>query len=153
MRSKVGSRKVRLSRIYALAFRRLRELRGWSQTELGDRMGTTKATVSKIETGKQGLTVDVLEQLLDAVEVDLTMFHRLCQAIRFELETLALDGSRRSARTSSRRASARRPVLPLLRQSLGPLPGSELQLRLDVSLQRCPEPEEDTIDLKPLSAG
>lgn len=54
-----------------LRVRELREARGWSQSELADRAGVRRATVSDIETEKtRGVDFDVLERLASALGVD-----------------------------------------------------------------------------------
>ena len=126
---------VRLRKIYAEALRRLRTLKGWSQTELGDQIGLTKAAVSKIETCKQSLTSKLIEDFLGCVGVELHVFHRLCEAIELELEVVSAEG--RSRRTRQQHRPSPKMTLPLLRQSLGPVPGSDLRLNVEVSVERC----------------
>ena len=47
----------------------LRERHGWSQEELGWRVGSSSANISRIETGKHGPGPDVLEALAKAFEL------------------------------------------------------------------------------------
>lgn len=47
----------------------LRERRGWSQEELGWRVETSAANVSRIETGKHGPGPDLLQSLAKAFEL------------------------------------------------------------------------------------
>ncbi|PIV88452.1 MAG: hypothetical protein COW48_05985 [Hydrogenophilales bacterium CG17_big_fil_post_rev_8_21_14_2_50_63_12] len=47
----------------------LREQRGWSQEELGWRVSSSSANISRIETGKHGPGPDVLEALAKAFEL------------------------------------------------------------------------------------
>jgi len=51
-------------------FRQWREHRGLTQEQLAERLETTKANVSRVETGKQGYTQDYLEALADALQTD-----------------------------------------------------------------------------------
>ena len=46
-----------------LLVREAREARGWSQGELGERLGVSGAQVSRIESGVRGTSVDVLARL------------------------------------------------------------------------------------------
>ena len=60
---------MKLSPIY-IRLRETRDARGWTQAELSERAGVTRATVSRIETGKvSALDLGVLEKLADALEV------------------------------------------------------------------------------------
>lgn len=43
----------------------LREARGWTQEILGDKIGSTATSVSRIERQKQGITLEVERLLLD----------------------------------------------------------------------------------------
>jgi len=47
-----------------------REYRGLTQEQLADRIGTTKANVSRIENLKQGYTQGILEACADALSTD-----------------------------------------------------------------------------------
>lgn len=85
---------MELSRIYAVALRRLREWKGWSQTDFGDRVGLTKSTISKPETGKQTLDANTLDRCLEASGVTLSAFHRLCETIEQEGRVLRGEGAR-----------------------------------------------------------
>lgn len=51
-------------------FREWREHRGLTQEQLADRMETTKANISRVESGKQGYTQDYLEALAIALQTD-----------------------------------------------------------------------------------
>ena len=52
----------------------LREARGWTQAELAERAGVTRATVSRIEGRKvASLNIKVFEKLADALDVDPTV--------------------------------------------------------------------------------
>ena len=58
-----------MSPIY-IRLRETRDARGWTQAELAERAKVTRATVSRIETGKvSALDLVVLEKLADALEV------------------------------------------------------------------------------------
>ena len=53
-----------------IRIREARESRGWTQEELARRASVTRATVSRIETGKvASLDLDVFEKLATALEV------------------------------------------------------------------------------------
>lgn len=45
----------------------LRRQRGWSQTDLGEHVGLSMATISNLETGRTQITVDYLAQFADAL--------------------------------------------------------------------------------------
>ena len=50
--------------------RELRDARGWTQGELAERAGVTRATVSRIEGGKvASLDLQVFEKLANALDV------------------------------------------------------------------------------------
>ncbi len=50
--------------------RELRDARGWTQLELADRAGVTRATVSRIEGGKvASLDLEVFDKLAKALDV------------------------------------------------------------------------------------
>ena len=44
--------------------------RGWSQTELAERAGTTQTTVSNIMTGRNAPMLETAVKIIDALEVD-----------------------------------------------------------------------------------
>jgi transcriptional regulator with XRE-family HTH domain len=50
--------------------RQYREHRGLSQEQLAERMGTTKANISRVENYRQGYTQDFLEAAADAMQTD-----------------------------------------------------------------------------------
>lgn len=53
-----------------IRIREARESRGWTQNQLAKRAGVTRATVSRIETGKvTSLDLDVFEKLANALQV------------------------------------------------------------------------------------
>jgi putative transcriptional regulator len=50
--------------------RTLREAKGWTQGELAERAGVTRATVNRLEKGRpKSIDLDVLEKLAAALEV------------------------------------------------------------------------------------
>jgi DNA-binding XRE family transcriptional regulator len=49
--------------------RQLREARGWSGTDLGDRVGVLKGEVSRVESGRKPLKEDTLAKYADVLEV------------------------------------------------------------------------------------
>lgn len=58
--------------------RRLRERKGLTQAELGERLGVTRQAISKVEQGRENVTVDRLQRIMRALN------YRL----RFNLEAL-----------------------------------------------------------------
>ncbi len=50
---------------------RYRELRGWTQTELGRRAGIAPASISHFETGQRTPTLETLMKVADALTVSL----------------------------------------------------------------------------------
>jgi transcriptional regulator with XRE-family HTH domain len=65
-----------------LRIRELREARGWTQTELADRVGVRQATISAIENAHTtGIDFNVLERLADAFGVEPgALFTRVAQS-------------------------------------------------------------------------
>lgn len=55
-----------LSRSFGATIRRLRKERGWSQADLGERLGTSLSTVSKLENGRTTTNLDHLAMLARA---------------------------------------------------------------------------------------
>ena len=58
--------------------RELREERGFSAKKLADRVGTTQATISRLEQGKRKLTVEWMRKIakvLDCAPTDLISYH------------------------------------------------------------------------------
>ena len=54
-----------------LRLQELRETKGWTQGQLAERAGVTRATVNRIERGHpKSIDFDVLEKLARALEVD-----------------------------------------------------------------------------------
>lgn len=68
MPSRIGYKQPRQRR--RTFFKEWREHRGLSQERLADRMGTSVASVSRIESGKQPYTQDYLEALAYALQTD-----------------------------------------------------------------------------------
>jgi ribosome-binding protein aMBF1 (putative translation factor) len=63
------------------AVRELREQRGWSQTRLAEAAGMTQSAVARFEAGGTVPTLQVLERLARALDVEL--------AVRFTPKTVA----------------------------------------------------------------
>lgn len=57
--------------------RRARKQRGWSQSQLAERVGIRQGTISLIETGNPATRVDTLLALLAALELELQVASRL----------------------------------------------------------------------------
>jgi putative transcriptional regulator len=54
--------------------RELREAQGWTQRELAERAGVTRATVNRLENGRpRSIDFDVLEKLANALAVNAAM--------------------------------------------------------------------------------
>jgi len=51
--------------------RRLRANKGWSQEELGDRLGLAKSTISMYENGIREPSLEILEAIADTFNVDM----------------------------------------------------------------------------------
>ena len=58
--------------------KRLRTKRGLSQQQLAIRLGWDKSRISKIETGKHGLTLPVIKKLGEALSIDPAVFALAC---------------------------------------------------------------------------
>lgn len=54
----------------AITLRRLRQMRGFTQTDLGLQAGFDRAYVSRIESGKQGATFEFAERMAEVMELD-----------------------------------------------------------------------------------
>lgn len=63
--------------------RSLRLSKGWSQTQLADRLSTSQSHVARIERGTENLAIQTCRKLADALEIDL---NRLDQALRRQEE-------------------------------------------------------------------
>jgi putative transcriptional regulator len=73
----------------------LRQLKGWSQEHLAKQLHVSKMTISRIESGKQDLTVSWLQRLARVFEVftlDLLDFAALAD-IQSDVEPVAAEGS------------------------------------------------------------
>lgn len=53
--------------------RRYRVLRGWQLDDLANRLGTTRASMSRIELGQQNLGIDSMISISQALEVPLRL--------------------------------------------------------------------------------
>ena len=51
----------------------LRLKRGWTQQELADRVGTKQANISRLENAKLNPSVEMLQKIADAFEVELAV--------------------------------------------------------------------------------
>jgi len=51
--------------------KRLRKLRGYTQTQLGERVGLSRKYLSEIENGKANISIDTLMLLLETLNSDL----------------------------------------------------------------------------------
>lgn len=56
--------------------RKARRARGWSQTELGNRMSVRQATVSKLEAGEPATRMEVFFNALTALGLELVVSDR-----------------------------------------------------------------------------
>ncbi len=55
----------------SLRIREIRQVKGWTQTELARRAGIRRATVNRIENARvKAIDLDVLEKLAKALDVD-----------------------------------------------------------------------------------
>jgi transcriptional regulator with XRE-family HTH domain len=61
----------KLERIARSRLRGLREARGWSLDELAARTNLSAATISRLETGKRSLSLDLVGLLCEALQTDL----------------------------------------------------------------------------------
>lgn len=50
--------------------RRYRDFKGWNQEELGAQVGIRKATMSRIETGVENVSLNTLLKIVDALDVE-----------------------------------------------------------------------------------
>jgi len=61
----------KLSAVVAANVRAERSRRGWTQEQLAEALGTARATVGHIETGRRAVTVDDLESLCRVLSIPL----------------------------------------------------------------------------------
>lgn len=67
---------VRSPRMAGDLVRKARRARGWSQTELGNRMNVRQATVSKLEAGEPATRMEVFFDALTALGLELVVSDR-----------------------------------------------------------------------------
>lgn len=67
---------VRSPRMAGDLVRKTRRARGWSQTELGNRMNIRQATVSKLEAGEPATRMEVFFNALAALGLELVVSDR-----------------------------------------------------------------------------
>lgn len=67
---------VRSPRMAGDLVRKARRSRGWSQTELGNRMNVRQATVSKLEAGEPATRMEVFFDALTALGLELVAADR-----------------------------------------------------------------------------
>lgn len=65
MVTRIGTRRPR--RIYMVEWR---DKRGLTQQQLADRIGTTKESISRWETGKRQMNVEILAEVAHALDID-----------------------------------------------------------------------------------
>jgi transcriptional regulator with XRE-family HTH domain len=53
---------------------RLRKQRGWTQAQLAEKLDLTNETVSRVEGGKSGISLDLLEKILAVFEISAVEF-------------------------------------------------------------------------------
>ena len=52
----------------------LRQLRGWRQYEVADKIGMSRPAISNIEAGKRSLTLSTLKRFCELYEIDISYF-------------------------------------------------------------------------------
>ena len=67
---------IRSPRMAGDLVRKARRARGWSQTELGNRMNVRQATVSKLEAGEPATRMEVFFDALTALGLELVVSDR-----------------------------------------------------------------------------
>lgn len=48
---------------------RYRNFKGWNQAVLSDKIGVTKETISRIESGKENVSIDTMLKIVDVLDV------------------------------------------------------------------------------------
>jgi transcriptional regulator with XRE-family HTH domain len=56
-------------KIIGTNIRRYRDFKGWNQEALGKEVGIEKATISRIETGVENVSIDTLLKIVNALDV------------------------------------------------------------------------------------
>lgn len=59
-------------RVFAKRLRQIRQIRGFSQEELADIAGLHRTYVGSVERGERNVSIDNMERLAKALEVDIT---------------------------------------------------------------------------------
>lgn len=54
--------------------RELRQLRGWKQYELAEKVGLSRPAICNIEAGKRNLTLNTLKRFCEVFEIDISYF-------------------------------------------------------------------------------
>jgi transcriptional regulator with XRE-family HTH domain len=95
-----GLSKIEPHRALPPNLKSLRELRGLTQAELGDRAGMGGASISHFETGQRMPSLESLVRLADALDVSLdTLLGRAPIEAGAKLDPIFLRASRSSAQT------------------------------------------------------
>lgn len=71
---------VRSPRMAGDLIRKMRRARGWTQSELGERMSVRQATVSKLEAGEPATRMEVFFDALTALGMELVATERKSSA-------------------------------------------------------------------------
>jgi HTH-type transcriptional regulator/antitoxin HipB len=71
--AKAGYERARRAFALAAQLRELRESRGLSQAELARRIGSTQPAVARLEAGGVAPTIDTLERIGDALDLELAV--------------------------------------------------------------------------------
>ncbi|MXW28836.1 MAG: helix-turn-helix transcriptional regulator [Chloroflexi bacterium] len=80
--------------------RKVRELRGMTQAQVGDRASIGAASISHFETGQRTPTVETLVKLADALDVNVdTLLGRTSIATAAQVDPVFLSASRADSRT------------------------------------------------------
>ncbi|GAB3881321.1 helix-turn-helix domain-containing protein [Spirosoma agri] len=56
--------------------REARKVKGLTQKELGEKLGVGEPTVNGYESGKQNLTIETLQKIANAIEVEVNTFFK-----------------------------------------------------------------------------
>lgn len=83
-------------KLFGQRVKKLREQRNFTQEYLAEKVGIEQATLSNIERGKSHPTVDTLEKLAIALDVEVYLFFKFDEKLSLENKIKEVTGAMRS---------------------------------------------------------